>query len=143
MVGCPPYVRFSADSDQIADITPCRRRANMRHRRRSQFDHLVGTDKQRLRHFHAENFGSLEIDDQIIFRRLHDRQIRRIGTFEDSARYLLGDMCRDAWAVTNKPAIDGIIWELVDAGQTIFHRESGECAARVKERTPRRLKAAN
>jgi hypothetical protein len=31
------------------------------------FDHLVRADKKRLRHFHAETFGGLEVDDQIVF----------------------------------------------------------------------------
>jgi hypothetical protein len=35
----------------------------------------------------AERLGSLQINDQLKLRRLHDRQIARLSSFEDSARY--------------------------------------------------------
>ena len=43
------------------------------------------TDKQRLRHGEAEHPGGPGVDDQLELGRLHDRQVRRLGTLEDAA----------------------------------------------------------
>src|SRR5262249_34312420 len=48
------------------------------------FDHLVGENEQRRRHFEAEGSGSLGVDDQLEFRRLHHRQVRGLGALEDA-----------------------------------------------------------
>src|SRR5215471_13317469 len=47
-------------------------------------DHLVGAGKQHWRHLKAERPGGLEIDHQLIFGRLLDRQARRLLAFEDT-----------------------------------------------------------
>src|SRR6266446_8352862 len=49
------------------------------------FDHLVGGDEQFIRHGEAERPGDLMVDNQLELRRLHDRQIRRLRTLEDTA----------------------------------------------------------
>src|ERR1700756_5016067 len=51
--------------------------------KRSLFDHLVGAAKQIDREGDAERLGGLEIDDELDFRGLHDRQIARLLTLED------------------------------------------------------------
>jgi hypothetical protein len=43
-------------------------------------DHLVGQSKQRRRYFKAEGLGRLQIDDELEFRGLLNRQIGRLGT---------------------------------------------------------------
>jgi hypothetical protein len=45
------------------------------------FDHLIGAREHRRRNFEAERFGRLEVDHQLEFGRLFDRQIGRVGTF--------------------------------------------------------------
>src|SRR6516162_7885705 len=41
----------------------------------TSFDHLVGAGEQRRRNFQVKRPGRLEIDDELDFGRLHDRQI--------------------------------------------------------------------
>src|ERR1035438_88801 len=47
------------------------------------FDHLVGDGEQPGRQREAERLGSLEVDDQLEFDRLHDRQIGGLLALED------------------------------------------------------------
>jgi len=47
------------------------------------FDYLVDAREQRRRHGNAKGPGSLHIDDQLVKRRLLDRQIGRPGTFKN------------------------------------------------------------
>src|SRR6266581_9297581 len=47
------------------------------------FDHLVGAGEQHRRHFEAERFRSLEIDNQLELGWLLDRQIGRLGALQD------------------------------------------------------------
>src|ERR671937_3181037 len=49
------------------------------------FDHLVGAAEQRERESDVKRLGSLEVDDQLDFRDLHDRQVRRLFTLEHAA----------------------------------------------------------
>src|SRR6266481_3093722 len=49
-------------------------------------DHFVCTGEQRGRYGEAECFGGLEIDNQFVFGRQLDRQIGRLGAFEDPSR---------------------------------------------------------
>ena len=48
-------------------------------------DHLVGEREQSVRHVEAEHSGRLNVDDQLEFGRLHNRQVRGFHAFEDPA----------------------------------------------------------
>ena len=48
----------------------------------SLFDHLVGAAEKRERHGEAKRLGSLEINDELDFYRLLNREVRRLLALE-------------------------------------------------------------
>jgi len=50
------------------------------------FDHLVGAGEQRRRHFDADGFRRLQIDDEFKLGRLKNWKVGGLGAFEDAAR---------------------------------------------------------
>ena len=46
----------------------------------ASLDHLIGAGEQRRRHAQADRLGGLEIDRELEFGGLHDRQVGRLGT---------------------------------------------------------------
>jgi hypothetical protein len=46
------------------------------------FDHLIGAAEQRNREGEAERLGGFEVEDQLDFHCLLDRQVGRLGTVE-------------------------------------------------------------
>src|SRR5262245_15657201 len=70
------------------------------------FDHLVGACEQHRRHFEAERPGRLQVDHQLEFGWLHDRQVSRPRPFENSAGVDTGEApsVREAGAVADQGA---------------------------------------
>src|SRR5262249_12735364 len=97
---------------------------NSRRLMAASFDHLVGGHEQPVRHGEAEHPGSLVIDDQFKFSRLHDRQVHRFGTLEDAAGidadllYCVPQVC----PVTHQPAGVGKLTKGIDRGNCAVHR---------------------
>src|SRR6516225_5287186 len=58
------------------------------------FDHLVGTAGQGQRDSDAERPGGLEVDDQLDFRGLHDREVSRLLAFENAPGVQTGQTVR-------------------------------------------------
>src|SRR5262249_22351287 len=52
--------------------------------KKNLLDHLVGAAKQRKRDRQAERPSGFEVNDQLDFSRLVNRQVSRLGTFENS-----------------------------------------------------------
>ena len=52
----------------------------------TQFDHLVGESEQSRRYGQAEYLRRLEVNDQLEFGRLYDRQVSRFGAVENAAQ---------------------------------------------------------
>jgi hypothetical protein len=49
----------------------------------SSFDHLVGAGEDRLWNGEAEGSGGFEVENQLEFGRLFNRQFRRLGSLQD------------------------------------------------------------
>src|SRR5690348_630266 len=56
--------------------------------RTDSFDHLVGAGEQRLRHGEAERLRGLQVENQLEFAGLIDREIARIGSAQNPIRGL-------------------------------------------------------
>ena len=92
---------------------------------RSSLDHLVGELLQLQRHLEAERLGGLEVDDELEFARLHDREIAGLLAFEDAASIDADEFVYvvDARAVTDQPAhIDKFTPE-INGGQRVTRRQ--------------------
>src|ERR1700736_3735948 len=67
-------------------VTQCHLRTHALQQKAHSFDRLVGATEQRQRHGEAERLRGLEIDDQLDFRGLLDRQIGRLHALENLTR---------------------------------------------------------
>src|SRR6516165_3591340 len=69
------------------------------------FEHLVGEREQLCRHVETECLGGLEIDDELEFRGLHDRQVGGLFTLENATRIKsnLSVLLDQTGPVTDKP----------------------------------------
>src|SRR6266481_2709035 len=98
---------------------------------RPSLDHLFSAQEDRLRDGNAEFLSGLEVDEQLGFRGLLDRQVRRLLALENPAGV---DAChavrvRNAASVAHQAAGRGELAILVDRGHRVADRQGGEVSA--------------
>ena len=102
------------------------------------WDDLIRSQEHRWRDRDPERPSGLEVDDQIEFRRTLDRQVARLGAFEDTihlARHA-AEHLDDVGAVGHESAVVHKGLELVDSGQPIPGGELNQLfAVSIEDRT--------
>src|SRR5258708_24657676 len=90
-------------------------------------NHLVGGYEQLIGHAEAEHPGGPGVDDQLELVRLHDRQVRRLGTLEDAAGIDadLAPRILDAGSVAHQPAGFGIVTQRICRWEPVERRQLG------------------
>src|ERR1700730_4451501 len=90
----------------------------------SNSDAVTPSLSDRPRDSEPEGHRSLEVYDQLDFRRLHDRQVGRLLAFENPTRVDAGLAIRigNTASVTHQAAAGGKLAELVDCGHRIAER---------------------
>src|SRR5262249_50064511 len=101
----------------------------------TSFNHLVGDCEEPSWQAEAECLGGVEIDHELEFGRLHDRQVRRLRALDDAANIdtsqaiSLGDACSVAHQTTGF----GKVTQGIDRRDPVVSRQRSELNATVVE----------
>src|SRR5215470_8981624 len=92
------------------------------------FDHLVGAAEQRERHSKAERLRGLEVDKQLYFGDLLNRQISRLLTLEYASGLNASLTVRfhKAACITHQTARDSKVARLMDRGHQVPASQGSE-----------------
>ena len=87
--------------------------------KKHSFDHLVGAGEQRRGDCKAERLGGLEIDGQVEFGRLDNRQVGRFGTPKNAPDVVasLAKRSSKVGPITYEPTGSDILARIIDRGQ--------------------------
>src|SRR5712691_7504052 len=101
----------------------------------SLLDHLVGSGEQRWRHGDADRPRRLRVDHKLELARLHDGQIRRLGSFEDTPAVdaYLAHRIRQTRAVADQPADLRIVAQRIYCRDSVARRQMRQLETPAEE----------
>src|SRR5262249_13116070 len=93
------------------------------HTGRTSFDHLVGAQEERLGNLQSEHPGSGQIDDEIEFGRLLDRDVAWLGPSQNLVNIVCGtaEQVEEVWSIRHQTS-------LFDGGPIALHRRQARIA---------------
>src|SRR5262245_29592265 len=96
------------------------------------FDHLVGEREQRRRNRQAERLGDLQIDDEIEFNRLLDRQIGRLRSAQNPVNITSGapELVSKVYSIGHQTSRFNIVTRAVHRGSRASSADKGVPATR-------------
>src|SRR5437763_14407750 len=109
-------------------------------------DHLVGEGEQLVWNREAERPGSLEVDDQLVFGRLHHWEIGWLSALKDFAGVdtSLAKRIRNIGSIADQAASCGPVTQIVDRGYRVaVGQRVDKVAARGEERIGRHDKCVD
>src|SRR6185295_20284401 len=109
------------------------------------FDHFIRDGNEPRWNGEAERLGGLEIDDELEFGRLQDRQIGRLRAFQDLPNIVAGlpIRVRDIRAVADQTASNGEFAELINRRQLVLCRKLyDQFASRIEKGIRRHKQSA-
>src|SRR5215475_12737136 len=94
----------------------------------TSLDHLVGADKESGWHRKTERLGGLEVDDQLDFGGLLDRQVGGFLALENAARVeaTQAKHIGEVVSIAHEPAGGSEFGKLVDRRNSVAERQCGE-----------------
>src|SRR6516225_3168988 len=100
------------------------------------FDHLVGAREQRCWHIETKRLRSLQVDDELEFGRLNDRQVRRLGSLEDATgvNRRLPSLLPDVGSIAHQPACHRELTKSIARRDGISCRQRDNAIARGAEK---------
>jgi hypothetical protein len=100
---------------------------------RRLFDYLVGTAEHHRRDCDADGLGRIDIDDEVEFGRLDDRQVRRLGALEDAPGIdpNLAVSITEAGAIAHEPAGRRKVGKRIDTRHLVSRGKGCDLTAAV------------